>query len=137
MIIQKQLTIAARYAITSVSLLIAAGLAITALSSPAHQPILLTAIAAAVGGAVATFTIAVRLVRLPIHEVTRAALEMAEDHLYERARIQGDDEIGTLAKTLNHLAGDLSDTINTLQHERDLLAAILDRMIKSILVMNE
>src|SRR5262245_20627433 len=137
MIIDKKLTIAARYAITSVALLIAAGLALTALSSPARQPVLVTAIAAAVGGAVATFTVAVRLVRRPIREVTRAALEMAEGRLYERARVRGDDEIGTLAETLNRLAGDLSETIDAVRRERDLLAAILDGMVEGVLVVDE
>jgi two-component system, OmpR family, phosphate regulon sensor histidine kinase PhoR len=130
------LTIAARFAITSVLLLIAAGLSLTAFRSPTLRLEGLIATGAAVGGAVATFTVAVRLVRRPIREVTRAALSMATGDLYDRARVRGDDEIATLADALNRLAGDLSETIATLRGERDLLAGILDGMVEGVLVVD-
>jgi two-component system, OmpR family, phosphate regulon sensor histidine kinase PhoR len=131
-----RLTIAARFAIASVILLIGAGLGLTALRSPEQRLDALIATAAAVGGAVATFTVAVRLVRRPIREVTRAALSMAKGDLYDRARVRGDDEIATLAEALNRLAGDLSETIATLREERDLLAGILDGMVEGVLVVD-
>lgn len=130
------LTIAARFAITSVLLLIFAGLGLTALRSPTLRLEGLIATGAAVGGAVATFAVAVRLVRRPIREVTRAALSMATGDLYDRARVRGDDEIATLADALNRLAGDLSETIATLRGERDLLAGILDGMVEGVLVVD-
>jgi two-component system phosphate regulon sensor histidine kinase PhoR len=131
-----RLTIAARYAITSVLLVVGAGIGITALSSPAHEIVLLIATAAAVGGAVATFVVAARLVRRPIREVTRAAMAMADGDLYDRARVRGDDEITTLADALNRLAGHLSETFDTLREERDLLAGILDGMVEGVLLVD-
>jgi two-component system, OmpR family, phosphate regulon sensor histidine kinase PhoR len=131
-----RLTIAARFAITSVLLLIGAGLGFTALRSPEQRLEALIATGAAVGGAVATFAVAVRLVRRPIREVTRAALSMAAGDLYDRARVRSDDEITTLAEALNRLAGDLSGTIATLREERDLLAGILDGMVEGVLVVD-
>lgn len=130
------LTIAARYALATLALLLVAGLCIAGLSDPAYQRALLMATAAAVGSAAATFVVAARLVRRPIREVTRAALAMAKGDLHDRARVRGDDEITALADALNRLAGDLSETIGALREERDLLAGILDGMVEGVLVVD-
>ena len=91
--------------------------------------LLALAVAAVVAYTAAGF-ISRRLGRL--HE---AARRMAAGDLAARTRVHGHDEIGALAHALDRLAAGLTQTLEQLRTERDLLTSILSSMNEGVLVI--
>ncbi|MFO0722642.1 MAG: ATP-binding protein [Myxococcota bacterium] len=73
----------------------------------------------------------------PLSAMIRAAESMARGRYDVRIESPGPDEFGTLARTLNLLATELSTTISALVEERDRLSAILSSMVEGVIVTNE
>ncbi len=67
----------------------------------------------------------------------RATAELMTTNLKERTRLQGDDEVGALGKTLDRLAESLSASLERLERERDQLGAILDTIVEGVLVTDD
>jgi len=127
---------AARLLLGSALFLLASGLGLAITMSPEHHPLIFVATSAAIGAAIATLALGLRVVRRPVQAVTRAALSMSKGNLDERAPILGDGEVAKLGEALNRLAGELSRSMAALRTERDLLAGILDGMVEGVLVLD-
>jgi two-component system phosphate regulon sensor histidine kinase PhoR len=68
--------------------------------------------------------------------LTAIARRMATGDLKTRSRLLSTDEIGELGRTLDHLAGNLSRSMQELKDDRDLLERILESMHEGVLVMD-
>jgi two-component system phosphate regulon sensor histidine kinase PhoR len=80
--------------------------------------------------------LAAALVSRKVRELTLAARRMAGGDLGVRTRVAGRDEIAALGGALGQLAQSLSENINELRGERDLLEAILSSMTDGVLVVD-
>lgn len=73
----------------------------------------------------------------PIATLARAAARMAKGDLESRTRLVRGDELGELGITLDHLAENLSSTLNALKSERDHLQGILGAMEEGVLFLDD
>jgi two-component system phosphate regulon sensor histidine kinase PhoR len=80
---------------------------------------------------------AAQLTSRKLRQLTDAAREMAAGNLAARTRATGHDEIVTLGKALDQLAGSLSASLDALRSERDLLTGILSGMNEGVLVVDQ
>jgi len=95
------------------------------------------------GGAVVALLVAVLLSSLAavvmsrgLRSLTAVARRMANGELDARSRIESNDEVGELGRTLDHLAANLSDSVRELRDDRALLGRILESMREGVLVMD-
>jgi two-component system phosphate regulon sensor histidine kinase PhoR len=79
--------------------------------------------------------LAAHLVSRNVRQLTAAARAMAAGNLALRTRIPGHDEVATLGRALDQMAGSLSRTLEALRAERDLLERILLGMAEGVLVV--
>jgi two-component system phosphate regulon sensor histidine kinase PhoR len=80
-------------------------------------------------------TLAAHRISTTLRGLARTAARMVGGDLGERARTHGHDEIATLGKSLDHLAENLSNTLDQLKVEHDLLGGILAGMEEGVLVV--
>ncbi|HEX6886302.1 MAG TPA: ATP-binding protein [Planctomycetota bacterium] len=73
----------------------------------------------------------------PIAEMTRVAEELAAGRYETRVRIAREDELGTLARTLNGLGAEITRRIAALSQEDAQLRAILASMIEGVVAVDE
>jgi two-component system phosphate regulon sensor histidine kinase PhoR len=71
-----------------------------------------------------------------VRGLTDAARRMAEGDLDVRTRAVGDDEVATLGRALDRLAGSLRSALGQLGAERDLMARVLDGMREGVLLLD-
>jgi len=71
-----------------------------------------------------------------LRSLTAVARRMASGDLGARNRLESADEIGELGNTLDHLANNLSRSLEELRADRDLLGRILESMREGVLVMD-
>lgn len=90
----------------------------------------------ALGLAIVMSTVAAQLMSRALRGITRAARRMSAGDLGARIRLGGDDEIGELGRTLDGLAENLSQTLDTLRGERDLFGRMLESMQEGVLVLD-
>jgi two-component system phosphate regulon sensor histidine kinase PhoR len=95
--------------------------------------------AALAGGAVALLValgiglfVAGRVTR-PVVEMQDVARRMSEGHFEVRAPARSPDEIGTLGRSLNVMAGRLREKIGDLEHEQAKATAVLDAMVEGVI----
>lgn len=69
-----------------------------------------------------------RRITRPLRQIQEAAERIAEGELDQRLSIGFHDEIGKLARSFNHMAVQLDETIHELQYEKDRLDRILNNM---------
>lgn len=81
-------------------------------------------------------TLATRRITQTLRQLAQTAGRMVDGELGERTRTPGHDEIATLGKSLDHLAGSLSKALAQLKSERDLLGDILAGMQEGVLVLD-
>lgn len=72
----------------------------------------------------------------PLVQMKEAAVNMAKGDFHSRVPIRSHDEIGDLAQTFNHMAAQLSDSIQALSHEKELLSSILRSMVDGVITLN-
>jgi methyl-accepting chemotaxis protein len=72
-----------------------------------------------------------RLVLAPLEEMTSVARKMSDSNLSARAARLGDDELGTLADSLNRIGENLSATISRVQTVTGGVAAVIERIDKT------
>lgn len=87
---------------------------------PVRAVLWATGLGAAVLATLLAFAVAGRLSR-PLVEVGNTARAIARGDFSRRAPVQGDDEVGALARTINEMAGDLQRLENT---RREFLANV-------------
>lgn len=79
---------------------------------------------------------AAELMSRRLRGLTATARRMALGDLAARNRLETTDEIGELGRTLDHLAKNLSTSLEELRADRDLLGRILESMHEGVLVMD-
>ncbi|HEY7654098.1 MAG TPA: ATP-binding protein [Methylomirabilota bacterium] len=94
------------------------------------------------GGAVALFValgigvfVAGRVTR-PVVEMQSIARQMSEGSFLVRAPTRSTDEIGTLGRSLNVMAGRLREKIEDLEREQAKTTAILDAMVEGVIAVD-
>ena len=109
--------------------------AVTASYESLHQVML-------VGGAVALLValciglfVAGRVTR-PVVEMQSIARQMSEGSFLVRAPTRSTDEIGTLGRSLNVMAGRLREKIEDLEREQAKTTAILDAMVEGVIAVD-
>jgi two-component system phosphate regulon sensor histidine kinase PhoR len=96
----------------------------------------------AVGALVALVTAAAigvfvsRRITRPVVEMERIARRMSEGDFRARAPVRSTDEIGSLARALNLLAGRLRDKIEDLEHEHAKVTTVLDTMADGVIAVD-
>lgn len=78
-----------------------------------------------------------RRITLPLREMHTAANHIAEGHYNMRLSIDFQDEIGSLARSFNHMAHQLEETMTTLKRERDQLTRILRALGEGVISVDE
>ena len=91
-------------------------------------------LALAVAGGIGIF-VAGRVTR-PVVEMEGIARQMTEGHFDRRVPIRSPDEIGTLGRALNVMAGSLVGKIRDLEQERTKATAILDAMVEGVIAVD-
>lgn len=72
----------------------------------------------------------------PINDVTKKAALLAEGDFNQLVDIRSTDEIGTLSKTFNFLAGELKSNISEISREKSKLEAIINYMEDGLIAIN-
>lgn len=119
--------------------LFSGAIAASALVLGTRAPIVLVALLALmVGGALslAITALLVRWVDESVRPLTQAARLMHGGDLKVRARIPRDRDVAELGATLDKLAGNLSQTVEELRAERDLVSRILNGMQEGVLLLD-
>lgn len=78
-----------------------------------------------------------RRITLPLREMNQAANHIAEGHYDMRLSIDFQDEIGSLARSFNHMARQLEETMSTLKRERDQLTLILRGLGEGVISVDD
>ena len=73
----------------------------------------------------------------PVVEMEDVARQMSEGNFRVRASVRSPDEIGTLGRSLNVMAGRLREKIDDLEREQAKATAILDAMVEGVILLNE
>lgn len=98
--------------------------------------ILVAASLLSLGVAALISTLAAHRLSRTLRGLADAAHRMVGGNLAERTRPRGNDEIASLGRSLEHLAASLSEALEQLKAERDLLGAILAGMQEGVLLLN-
>jgi two-component system phosphate regulon sensor histidine kinase PhoR len=77
-----------------------------------------------------------RRITRPVVEMERIARRMSEGDFRARAPVRSTDEIGSLARALNVLAGRLRDKIDDLEHEHAKVTTVLDTMVDGVIAVD-
>ena len=101
--------------------------AVTASYATLHQVML-------AGGAVALL-VALGVTQ-PVVEMQSIARQMSEGSFLVRAPTRSTDEIGTLGRSLNVMAGRLREKIQDLEQEQGKITAMLDAMIEGVIAVD-
>lgn len=78
-----------------------------------------------------------RTVSKPLVQMKKAAEEMAKGKFNNKVNVDTDDEIGTLAKTMNYLSDALDENINALSQEKKQLQNVLLSMNDGVVTFDE
>ena len=97
--------------------------------------VILTALVASVAALIIGFQVARGVVR-PLTAMTEAATAMAEGDYERRIPSSRNDEIGGLARALNHLAASSLERMQTILTERNQLFAILSGMVEGVVAVD-
>lgn len=75
-----------------------------------------------------------RLVVKPIETVTRAMMRVSGGDLNHLVEIEGQDELGRMAKSFNRMTKELKNTYRGLQHEQDKLTTVIESATEGMVV---
>ncbi|MBN1803919.1 MAG: HAMP domain-containing protein [Sedimentisphaerales bacterium] len=100
-----------------------------------YLKIFLGALAIAVCAAIISFFVSRRITR-PIIEMKQSAQDFAEGRLDQRVPVPDSAELGALAKSLNQMARQLNDRIQTITRQRNELEVILSSMTEGVLAVD-
>lgn len=73
----------------------------------------------------------------PLRRLTSAASQFGEGHLAERAVIETQDEVGTLAGTFNRMAESLESRFDELQRQSAFIKEVLDNLPLGVAVLDD
>ncbi|MEW6661133.1 MAG: two-component system histidine kinase PnpS [Bacillota bacterium] len=82
-----------------------------------------------------SFRLAASLTK-PLKELSQAAKYIAIGNLHHRVYLHRNDEIGSLAHTINEMAATISDKVNEISSSRQRLATILHHLVSGVVVLD-
>ncbi|MDQ0163290.1 cell wall metabolism sensor histidine kinase WalK [Aeribacillus alveayuensis] len=74
-----------------------------------------------------------RTITRPLSDMRKQALELAKGNFSRKVKIYGEDEIGQLATTFNHLTEELEEAQETTEGERRKLASVIAHMTDGVI----
>lgn len=77
-----------------------------------------------------------RRITIPIQEIREGAERLAGGDMASRLRMPDSEELGQLAETMNTMAGQLDDRIQTVERQRNELEAVLSSMVEGVLAVD-
>ena len=95
----------------------------------------LGAVSAAIVGLVLGWFFA-RKITGPLRSITSSAASIASGHYDQTVEVQSSDEIGQLAIAFNDMATHLRERIDTIEHERQEVLAILSGMVEGVIAVD-
>lgn len=109
-----------------------------AFASAAHKVKVLFIITGVIGFSLTTFFAFFLSFKItqPLLHMKKAADLIAQGEYHTRVPIRSTDEIGELAGTFNHMAGEVDKLIRDLQHEKDHLSSILRSMTDVVITFD-
>ncbi len=72
----------------------------------------------------------------PLEDMRKTALKLAEGDLDARVTVTGDDEIGTLSRTINDMAEQLGDRVATIARQQVEQRAVLTCLVEGVLAVD-
>lgn len=78
-----------------------------------------------------------RYISRPIEEIKKGAEHFARGELKYRLPFSETEELGSLARSLNHMAGQLEEKIKTIVHQRTELEAVLSSMVEGVIAIDQ
>ena len=82
-----------------------------------------------------TFWMTRRIMR-PVEELTASAERIATGDYGQKVYVAGTDEVGTLARTFNHMSGRLAAQFAQLENDREQLRTILSGMVEGVIALD-
>ncbi len=73
----------------------------------------------------------------PISLLTRKANLLAKGHLEQHIIVRGEDEIGQLTRSFNHMARELRKTVSEMENENNKLEIVLHNMTDGVVAFDE
>lgn len=74
-----------------------------------------------------------RTITRPLSDMRKQALELAKGNFSRKVKVYGEDEIGQLALTFNHLTEELEEAHETTEEERRKLASVIAHMTEGVI----
>jgi len=74
-----------------------------------------------------------RTITRPLSDMRKQALELAKGNFSRKVKIYGEDEIGQLASTFNHLTEELEEAQQTTEGEKRKLASVIAHMTDGVI----
>lgn len=72
----------------------------------------------------------------PIRSLVTSASALGEGHLHERARVETDDEVGTLAESFNAMAESLESKFEAVKQQSAFIGEVLDSLPLAVAVLD-
>jgi PAS domain S-box-containing protein len=72
----------------------------------------------------------------PLRSLTASASSLGEGNLHERARVETDDEVGTLAQSFNAMAGSLESKFEAVKRQSAFIGEVLDSLPLGVVVLD-
>ena len=72
----------------------------------------------------------------PIRSLATSASALGEGHLHERARVETDDEVGTLAESFNAMAESLESKFEAVKQQSAFIGEVLDSLPLAVVVLD-
>jgi two-component system phosphate regulon sensor histidine kinase PhoR len=100
-----------------------------------YKKIALGGIVAALIAAIISFLMSYRI-NTPLEEMKQGALRFANGNLTHKLHIEGSQEITLLAETMNQMASQLHERIETVTEQRNELETMLSSMVEAVVVID-
>ncbi|EEG78729.1 two-component system histidine kinase PnpS [Dethiobacter alkaliphilus] len=75
-------------------------------------------------------------ISLPLQQMNRAALEVADGNYQQQVEVASSDEVGQLAHTFNYMSSTLQQTVEDLSHEKSKLENIMLSMNEGVMAID-
>ncbi|MDT5293519.1 MAG: methyl-accepting chemotaxis protein, partial [Acidobacteriota bacterium] len=72
----------------------------------------------------------------PLRSLAASASSLGEGNLHERARVETDDEVGTLAQSFNTMAGSLESKFEAVKRQSAFIGEVLDSLPLGVVVLD-
>lgn len=101
------------------------------------QKIIIAALAFGIMLAVALGIIISTMISKPLSEMSFIAKKMARGDFSKKVYTRSNDEVGDLAISLNHMAGEIKNKMERISYEEAKLDAVISSMFEGIILTNE